>query len=186
MFTLALLMNQTTTRIFDWNCHCVIWWWNGHKVCEQLFEQYFMSFYTKCMARCNEILMVDDFNLPSLFAVWHFWTFHNKSHNIKELVILCHSCHHFFYLPVCVDKKYFCRSLCPSGIFSWERTPSRLPMQITWPCLPVGRFSHGLITIRQKKMLLNLYESLIIDILLSTCQWVHMALAINRLDILLM
>ncbi len=26
--------------------------------------------------------------LPSLFAAWLFWTFHNKSHNIKALVIL--------------------------------------------------------------------------------------------------
>ncbi len=29
--------------------------------------------------------------LPSLFAVWLFWCFHNKSHNMKALVILSHS-----------------------------------------------------------------------------------------------
>ncbi len=29
--------------------------------------------------------------LPSLFAAWLFWTLHNKSHNMKALVILSHS-----------------------------------------------------------------------------------------------
>ncbi len=29
--------------------------------------------------------------LPSLFAAWLFWTFHNKSHNMKAFVILNHS-----------------------------------------------------------------------------------------------
>ncbi len=29
--------------------------------------------------------------LPSLFAVWLFLTFHNKSHNMKELFILSDS-----------------------------------------------------------------------------------------------
>ncbi len=40
-----------------------------------------------------------------------------------------------------------------SEVFSYEYTrPPRLPMQITWPWLPVGSFSHGLITVKQKKM----------------------------------
>ncbi len=29
--------------------------------------------------------------LPSMFAIWRFWTFHNKSHNMKALIILSHS-----------------------------------------------------------------------------------------------
>ncbi len=37
------------------------------------------------------------------------------------------------------------------NIFS-NKTLPRLPMQITWPWPPVGRFSYGLVTIRQKKM----------------------------------
>ncbi len=32
----------------------------------------------------------DTLKLPSLFAAWPFWTFHNKSHNMKALVILSH------------------------------------------------------------------------------------------------
>ncbi len=36
------------------------------------------------------------------------------------------------------------------SIFARKNSP-RLPMQITWPWPPVGRFSHGLITVRQRK-----------------------------------
>ncbi len=56
------------------------------------------------------------------------------------------------------------------------------PMQITWPW--VGRFSHSLITFKTKGNvnieLWDLCESLIVYILLSTCQWVHMALAVCK------
>ncbi len=45
----------------------------------------------------------------------------------------------------------------PSGVFSWEKTPPRLPMQITWPWPSVSRFCHGLITIRQRKMTCQLF-----------------------------
>ncbi len=36
--------------------------------------------------------------LPSLFTAWLFWTFHNKSHNMKALVILSHSWSQFLPL----------------------------------------------------------------------------------------
>ncbi len=36
--------------------------------------------------------------LPSLFAATLFWTFHNKLHNMKALVILSHHDHHFSHL----------------------------------------------------------------------------------------
>ncbi len=87
--------------------------------------------------------------LPSLFIEWLFWTFHNKSHNMKALVILHHSDHHLSHVLVYMKKVNF---VWPSGVFSQEKTPSRLPMQITWLWPPVGRSSHGLITIRPKKM----------------------------------
>ncbi len=93
------------------------------------------------------------FLLPSLFTARLFWTFHNKSQNMKALVILSHSWLPFLPLTCFYGKnELLWVSMWPSGVFSWEKTPLRLPMQITWPWPPVGRFSHGLITVRQKKM----------------------------------
>ncbi len=92
--------------------------------------------------------------LPSLLAAWRFWTFHTKSHNMKALVIRSHSWSHFLPLTCFygnIELLWVC--VWPSGVFSWEkRTPPRLHMQITWSLPPVGSFSHGLITVRQKKM----------------------------------
>ncbi len=91
--------------------------------------------------------------LPSLFAAWLLWTFHTKSHNMKALVILSHLWSPFLPLTCLYGKKELLGvSRRPSGVFSWEKTPPRLPMQITWPWPPLGRFSHGLITIRKKWM----------------------------------
>ncbi len=62
--------------------------------------------------------------LPSLFAAWRFWNFHNKSHNIKALVILSHSWSPFLPL-ICLHGKneLLWVSVLPSGVFSWEQTP---------------------------------------------------------------
>ncbi len=60
--------------------------------------------------------------LPSLFAARPFWTFHNKLHNMKALVILSHHDHHFSHLLVFMKKKNFCPVSC-SGVFSREKTP---------------------------------------------------------------
>ncbi len=49
--------------------------------------------------------------LPSLFAARFFWTFHNKLHNMKALVILSHHDHHFSHLLVFMIKENFCGSL---------------------------------------------------------------------------
>ncbi len=115
-----------------------------------------------------------------------FWTFHTKLHNMKALVILSHSWSPFLPLPCLYGKnELLWVSLRPSRVFYWENTPLRLSMQITWPWPPVGSFSHGLITVRQKKMWTKC-EHVFVYILLSTCQWVQMALAIERPDILLM
>ncbi len=89
--------------------------------------------------------------LPSPFTAWPFWTFHNISHNMKALIILSHSWPPFLPLT-CLHGNKNCGSVQPSGVFSWEKTPSRFSMQSTWPLQQVCRFSHGLITVRQKKM----------------------------------
>ncbi len=89
----------------------------------------------------------------SLLAAWHFWTFHNKLHNMKALVFLSHSWLPFLPLA-CLYRKHelLWVSVGLSEVFSREKTSLRLLMQITWPWPPVGRFSHGLITVRQKKV----------------------------------
>ncbi len=46
---------------------------------------------------------------------------------------------------------FVCLCVTFSSIFFRKNIP-RLPMQITWPWPQVGRFSHGLITVRQMKM----------------------------------
>ncbi len=97
--------------------------------------------------------ILGELKLPSVLAVWLFWTFHNKSHNMKALAILSHSCSPFLPLTYLYgNNELLWVYVQPSGVFSQEKTPPRLPMQITWPWPPMGRFSHGLITIRQTKM----------------------------------
>ncbi len=49
--------------------------------------------------------------LPSLFDAWLFWTIHNKSHNMKALVILSHSWSPFLPLT-CLYRKNM--NLCGS------------------------------------------------------------------------
>ncbi len=109
---------------------------------------------------CSKINHLDVFqmcplplNLPSLLTAWHFWTFHNKSHNMKALVILSHSWWPILPLTFLYVNKWTFAGLCAAfwSIIA-RRNSSRLHMQITWPWPPVGRFSHGLITVRQKKM----------------------------------
>ncbi len=94
--------------------------------------------------------------------------------------------HHFSHLLDYMGKKKvgLCAAFC--SIFVREKTPLRLPMQITWLWPPVGSFGHGLFTVRQKKKCEhNVLRLVFIYILFSTCQWVHIALAIKRPDILL-
>ncbi len=77
--------------------------------------------------------------LHSLFAAWLFWTFHTKSHNVKALVILCHSWSSFHPLTCWYGKnELLWVSVWPSGVLSWGKTPPRLPMHITWAWPPVN------------------------------------------------
>ncbi len=50
--------------------------------------------------------------LPSLLAAWLFWTFHNKSHNMKVLVILSQSWSPFLPLTCSYGKKWTVMGLC--------------------------------------------------------------------------
>ncbi len=65
--------------------------------------------------------------LPSLFAAWFIWTFHNKSHNMKALVILSHSWSPFLPLTCLNGKKNFCGSLCTHLEYFLKKTPPRSP-----------------------------------------------------------
>ncbi len=53
--------------------------------------------------------------LPSLFAARLFWTFHNKLHNMKTLIILSHHDNNFSHLFVFMKKYPFV-----SHIFCWS------------------------------------------------------------------
>ncbi len=91
---------------------------------------------------------------PSLFAAWLFWTFHTNSHNMKALVIPSHSWSPFLPL-ICLYGKSELLWISTCGLLDYFLKKTILPrlhMQITWSWPPVGRYSHGLITVRQKKM----------------------------------
>ncbi len=63
------------------------------------------------MSVCSIPLYFNSFLLCALHDF--FWTFHNKSHNMKALVILSHLWSP--YLPLsclCMEKMNFCGSLC--------------------------------------------------------------------------
>ncbi len=144
--------------------------------------------YRLCTLRAaakQHILCHQPLKLLSLFAAWLFWPFQTKSHNMKAIVILIHTWSP--YLPLtCLygQNELLWVSVWHSGVFSWERIPARLPMQITWLWPPVGRFGHGLT--KDKRKCEHKVVRHFVYILLSTCQWDHMTLAINRPDILLM
>ncbi len=63
--------------------------------------------------------------LPSLFAAWFFWTFHNKSHNNKALVILSHSRSPFLPLTCMNEKRRTFVGPCVPfwSIFSRKNSP---------------------------------------------------------------
>ncbi len=60
--------------------------------------------------------------LPSLLTAWLFWTFHNKSHNMKTLVILSYSWSPFLPLTCLYGKnELLWGSVQPSEVFSREK-----------------------------------------------------------------
>ncbi len=106
--------------------------------------------------RCCTGSQFRSLKLPSLFIAWLLWTFHTESHNMKSLVILIlnHSWPPFLPLTCLYGKKELCRSLC--GILKYfleKKLLSDYPGKShDHDHPPVGSFSHGLITVRQKKM----------------------------------
>ncbi len=70
------------------------------------------------------LMLSQQLKLPSLFAARFFWTFHNKLHNMKALVILSHRDHHFSYLLVFMKKENFCGSLWALLEYFREKTTS--------------------------------------------------------------
>ncbi len=66
--------------------------------------------------------------LPSLFAAWLCWTFHNIWHNMKALGILSYN-HHFSHLLIYMEKINFCESMC--GILEYFHEKKLLP---DYPC----------------------------------------------------
>ncbi len=124
--------------------------------------------------------------LPSLFDACLFWTFHNKSHNMKALIILSHSWSPFLPL-VYMDKMNFCWSLCGLLEYFLEKKLSS-----DYPCKSHDYDHQWSVLVMAwllkdtRKCERNVVRLVIVYILLSTCQWVHMALAIKRPDILLM
>ncbi len=136
-------LNMTTCILCTYTFHLIIL--DSHFYYNQSYISPYMPY--SCGSQ-NQYL-----KLPSLFAAGPFWTFHTKSHNMKAVVILSHLWSPFRPLTCLYGKnELLWVSVQPSGVFSWQKTPLRLPMQITWPWPPVGSFSHGLITVRQKKM----------------------------------
>ncbi len=136
--------------------------------------------------KSNQTLHWNILNLPSLFTAWLFWTFHTKRHSMKALVILSHSWSSFLPLTSLYRKKWTFVGLCvvfwsiflrknsPQITHANHMTMSTIGQIYSWPdyC--------------KTKENVNIVRHVFVYILLSTCQWVHMALAINRPDILLM
>ncbi len=74
-----------------------------------------------------DVLYVNDVSLklPSLFAGWFFWTFHNKSHNMKDWSFFrtIHD-HDFSYLLIYMEKMNFCGPCVPFwSIFARKNFP---------------------------------------------------------------
>ncbi len=107
--------------------------------------------------------------LSFLFTAWLFWTFHTKSHNMNQLVILSHSWSQFLPLSCLYGNNTFFIGLCVAfwSIFARKTLP-KLPITMTtneqiwsWP-------DYCKTNINVSIKLLDLCESLIVYILLST------------------
>ncbi len=129
-------------------------------------RRYTVNIWNLAHWKSNRVLFWDishtHLKLPSLFATWLFLTFHNKLHIMKALVILHHSWSPFLPLTCLYGKnELLWVSVWHSIVFSLEKTPPRLLMQITWLWPLLGRFSHSLIAVRQTKKwtLLDLFGS---------------------------
>ncbi len=108
--------------ILTWNTTC------GYQQSSIEVHSHYLKF---CILKIRELVVLrwdiyiyhSHLKLPSLFAARLFWTFHNKLHNIKALVILSHHDHHFSHLLVFMKKnEHLPVIVSSSGVFSWEKT----------------------------------------------------------------
>ncbi len=90
-------------------------------VCNIIFK---LHFHFNILLKC-----------PSLFAALSFWTFQNKSHNIKALVILSQSWSPFFPLTYLYgEKELLWGPLCSFGVCSPHLQKNSFVIQynVTW------------------------------------------------------
>ncbi len=128
--------------------------------------------------------------LPSLFTAWLFWTFYNKSHNMKALVILKSFMITISPTYLFIWKKLTFVGLC--GAF-WDIFLRKNSSQIThanhmtittsgqiwsWPDYCMTKENVNI-------KLLDLCLFTFYSVHANESTWAHMALAINRPDILL-
>ncbi len=126
-----------------------------------------------------------DLKLPSLFASWLFWTFHNKSHNMKALVILNPFMITIFPTFLLIWKKMKCLCVALCSIFSRKKlSPDYIcksrDHDYRWTDLVMAWLPED-----KRKCEHKVVRFVFVYILLGTCQWVHIALAMHRPDILL-
>ncbi len=143
-----------------------------------------------------DLSMLQFLKLPSLFTAWLIWTFHTKSHNMKALAILSHLWSPFLPLTYLYGNKWMFVGLCAAfwSIFL-RRTPS-----LSWVknSPQITHTNHMTMTTSgwiwswpdycktKENVNIILLDLCLFAFYFSTCQWVHMAMAINRPDILLM
>ncbi len=98
----ALLKSKLDVHHITSHSHFIITYNNGNDVSSHI------SMYSSVSPFRFSIWL----KLPSLFAVWLFWPFHTKSHNMKAFVILSHSWSPFLSLTYLYGKKWTFVGLC--------------------------------------------------------------------------
>ncbi len=107
----------------SWHLECFTRLWQGYNCTNNIHVQ-------RAAQKSCFIYLCTSLNLPSLDAARLFWTFHNKLHNKKALVILSHHDHHFSHLLVFMKKMNFCGSLWALlEYFHEKKTPHSSPFQ---------------------------------------------------------
>ncbi len=121
---------------------------------------------------------------PSLFAGWLFQLIilnHIiRKHDQSKSFMITISATFLFILKIF----YFYGSLCRFlEYFLEKKTPPKLAIQIIWTWPQCADFVIAWLPQDKRKCEHNIVRLVFVYILLSTCQWVYMALAIKRLDI---
>ncbi len=160
----------TALCMCEWISYCV-YIYVCISVCLDWFVARVCMFGCVCYYKYSHML-----KLPSLLVAWFFWTFHNKSHNMKALVILSHS-----WITISATFVDLC-------VTFWSIFLKNNSSQITHANHITMTTSRQIWAWRdysktKANVNIRLLELCDVYILLSKCQWVHMALAISRHDI---